>query len=92
MDRIYAEYMRLGALTLPIDNQIHGILHERHSVSQERVPSSLRNSCNALWLSNVNLIAVSVQPTFKNTIVLFVCPPKCFISIVFIFSWDHCES
>ena len=28
----------------------------------------------------------------KNTIILFVCPPIFCISIVFVFSWDHCES
>ena len=30
--------------------------------------------------------------TFKNTIILFVCPPKFCISVVFIFPWDHCKS
>ena len=24
--------------------------------------------------------------------ILFVCPPKFCISIVFVFSWDHCKS
>ena len=28
----------------------------------------------------------------ENTILLFVCPPKFCISIVFVFSWDHCKS
>ena len=28
----------------------------------------------------------------ENTIVLFVCPPKFCISIVFVFFWDHCKS
>ena len=28
----------------------------------------------------------------ENTIMLFVCPPKFCISIVFVFSWDHCNS
>ena len=27
----------------------------------------------------------------ENTIILFVCPPKFYISIVFVFSWDHCK-
>ena len=26
------------------------------------------------------------------TITIFVCPPKFGISIVFVFSWDHCKS
>ena len=28
----------------------------------------------------------------ENTIILFVCPPKFCISIVFVLSWDHCKS
>ena len=28
----------------------------------------------------------------ENTIIFFVCPPKFYISIVFVFSWDHCKS
>ena len=32
------------------------------------------------------------KATSENTIILFVCPPKCCISIVFVFSWDHCKS
>ena len=28
----------------------------------------------------------------QNTVILFVCPPKFCISIVFVFSWDHCKS
>ena len=30
--------------------------------------------------------------TFKSTIILFACPPKFCVSIVFIFPWDHCKS
>ena len=32
------------------------------------------------------------RATFKNTIILFAYPPRCCISIVFIFSWAHCKS
>ena len=28
----------------------------------------------------------------ENTIILFACPPKFCISIVFVFFWDHCKS
>ena len=28
----------------------------------------------------------------ENTILIFVCPPKFCIRIVFGFSWDHCKS
>ena len=32
------------------------------------------------------------QATLENTIILFACPPKFCISIVFVFSWDYCKS
>ena len=33
-----------------------------------------------------------VQAIPENTIILFICPPKFYIGIVFVFSWDHCKS
>ena len=32
----------------------------------------------------------SLHPISENTIMLFACPPKFYISIVFVFSRDHC--
>ena len=31
----------------------------------------------------------AIQYSSENTIILFVCPPKFCISIVFVFPWDH---
>ena len=33
-----------------------------------------------------------VKAISENTSILFVCPPKFYISIVFVFSKDHCKS
>ena len=39
-----------------------------------------------------NSLCLMRRATFKNTIILFVWPPKFCINIVFIFPWDHCKS
>ena len=46
-----------------------------------------------MWRIIILIIGEGVQEAIsENTIILFVCSPKFCISIVFVFSWDHCES
>ena len=45
--------------------------------------------CNNFEISFAVLVLLASS---ENTIILFVCPPKFCISIVFVFSRDHCKS
>ena len=74
----------------------------------ERKVTSLRSFKNhslGLWSTNKVITEVSLHCVFsfhsvfvfeyassENTIILFVCPVKFSISIVFVFSRDHCKS
>ena len=44
------------------------------------------------WNITVKVGSTLFIGQFGNTIILFACSPKFCISIVFIFSWDHCKS
>ena len=37
------------------------------------------------------MLSTKILAISENTITLFVCPRKFGISIVFVFSWDHCK-
>ena len=55
-------------------------------------PTQHKTNClNSVILSShmIDILKTKAnQATFKNTIILFTCPPKFCISIVFILSWD----
>ena len=42
----------------------------------------------ATWKSPHKRIKIKPEATFKNTIIVFICPPKACINIVSILSWD----
>ena len=50
---------------------------------------------DSIWVLKTvapNSFSMFIVGHFGNTIILFVCPPRFCMSIVFVFSWDHCKS
>ena len=52
--------------------------------------TQVSSAFGARLLASLKVIIQEDSP--ENTIIVFVCSPKFCISIVFVFSWDHCKS
>lgn len=63
-----------------------------HQLDIEKTAQMRQNQLRVILTFQIIPTTTWQKATLKNTVILFVCPPKYFICIVFIFSWNHCKS